>query len=131
MRTAPNAQGKIYMVEKGSCEIWGWWSTIATGELSACDLMNLVYETCDRKHRPVFNEMVGKYSSREKAEDVFQNLKASCEYRETLGQRGARYTNVDYLRLTEIKLNDEGDEEDFDSYHYYIAMPDKANYDIQ
>lgn len=132
MRTAPNARGKIYSVEKGSCEIWGWWSTIATtAELSAADLMNLVFETCDRKHTAVFNEIVGSYSSKEKAEEVFQNLKASCEYRETLGQRGGRYTNVDYIRLTEITLNDEGDEEDFESYHYYIAMPDKANYDIQ
>ena len=131
MRVAPNAQGKIYTVEKGSCEIWGWWSTIATGELSAPDLMNLVYETCYRKHTPVFNETVGKYSSKEEAYEVFHNLKASCEYRETLGQRGARYTNVDYLKLTEITLDDEGDEDDYETEHIYIAMPNDTAYDIR
>ena len=131
MRVAPNAQGKIYMVERGSCEINGWGLNIATGEQSAADLMHLVYETCYRKHTPVYDTVIGKYSSLEDAKDVFQILKTSCEYRETLGQRGARYTKVDYIRLTEIKLDDEGDEEYYDQVWHYIAMPVNVGYDNQ
>lgn len=131
MRVAPNAQGKIYMVERGSCEISGWWSNIATGKLSAADLMDLVYETCYRKHTPLYDTVIGKYSSLEDAKEVYQNLKASCEYRETLGQRGARYTKVDYIRLTEITLDDEGDEDYYEQFWYYVAMPDNVGYDNQ
>ena len=93
--------------------------------------MNLVYETCDRKHTPVFDTVIGKYKSLSEAVDAYEKLKASCEYKETLGQRTARYTNVDYLRLTEITLDDEGDESDYEVLATYIAMPNQTAYDIR
>lgn len=126
MRHAANKWGKYYTLEGGSCEVMGWLSVAAVGELDARQIMEAVEQACDRKNSPVYDKDLGYFQNKADAEQAYEFQRTLLYYREYLGQRGARYTHVEYLRLTEVTLDEEGDEYDYETVTIAVAMPKKT-----